>query len=113
MSQKCLRRCKDDAGRLVDELTPRNFTEFFVSKQTPKRMITLRKYTLPMEVEHIYLQLIRRAKKGKADGPDGIPMKLLQICPPAFAEILLDIFAAVARLKCVMKNWDFPFSSPS
>lgn len=53
----------DDASRLVDELKPRDFTEFFADKPTPKSLITLRKYTLPVEMERICRQAIRRAKK--------------------------------------------------
>ena len=33
-------------------------------------------------------------------------MKLLHLSPPIFAELLFELFAAGARLRCVMKDWD-------
>ena len=102
----------DDASRLGDELKPRDFTEFFADKPAPQNLVALRKYTLPTEMEKIYRQAIRRAKKGKAAGPDGVPMEILQVCPAPFAEMLFELFAAGARLKCVMKDWDVSILVP-
>ena len=102
----------DNASRLGDELKPRDFTEYFANKPTPKSLIALRKYTLPREMEKLFRKAIRKAKKGKAAGPDGVPMELLQICPAAFSELLFELFAAGARMRCVMKNWDFSILIP-
>ena len=71
----------DDACRRGNELIPRDFTKFFADKPPPASLVTLRKYTMPSEMEGIYCDAIRRAKKGKAAGPDGVPMELLQLCP--------------------------------
>ena len=72
----------------------------------------MRKYTLPREMEDTFTKAIRRAKQGKAAGPDGVPMELLQMNPKAFAELLFELFAAGARLRCVMKDWDLSILIP-
>ena len=61
---------------------------------------------MPREMEAIFAEAIRKAKKGKAAGPDGVPMEILQMCPVSLAELLYELFAAGARLGCVMKDWD-------
>lgn len=76
-----------------------------MNKLTPQSFIALRMYTLQIEMEQIYRPAISRAKKGKAAGSDGVPMELLHICPQVFAEIFFELFAAGARLRCVMKDW--------
>jgi len=102
----------DDACKRGDELVPREFTKFFADKPPPASLVPLRKYTLPREMEGIFLNAIRRAKKGKAAGPDGVPMELLQMSPFQFAELLYELFAAGARLRCVMKDWDLSILIP-
>ena len=109
---KKIQDATNDASRIGEELNPRDFTKFFADKPAPTHMVALRKYTLPAEMEEIYRQAIRRAKKGKAAGPDGVPMELLQICPAAFAELMFELFAAGARLKCVMEDWDVSILVP-
>ena len=101
-----------DADKLGDELIPRDFTKFFVDKPKPKSSVKLRKFTLPREMENIFAMAIRSAKKGKAAGPDGVPMELLKLCPLDFAELLFELFAAGGRLQCVMKDWDFSLLIP-
>lgn len=39
-------------------------------------------------------------------------MEILQLCPHAFAEVFFELFAARARLKCVMQDWDFSILIP-
>ena len=39
-------------------------------------------------------------------------MELLQMNPKAFAELLFELFAAGARLGCVMKDWDLSILIP-
>lgn len=63
-------------------------------------------------METIYRQAIRREKKDKASGPEGVPMKILQKCPAAFAELMFELFATGARLQCVMKIWEFSILIP-
>ena len=63
-------------------------------------------------MEDIFTKAIRRAKKGKAVGPDGVPMELLHMNPKAFAELLFELFAAGARLGCAMKDWDLSILIP-
>lgn len=49
-------------------------------------------------------QTIRRAKKKKAAGQDGVPIEPVRICPAACAEHIYELFAADTRIKCVVKN---------
>lgn len=103
---KRVRAETDYAGRLGDALRPRDFTGFFAENPPPQIRVPLRKYTLPIEMEKTYRQAITRANKGKEAGLDGVPMELPQKFPPAFAEILFELFAAGSRMGCVMKDWD-------
>lgn len=64
-------------------------------------------------MEEVYSQAICRAKKGKAAGPDGVPMELIQIYPTAFAEILFELFTDECRMKCFIKDWDVSISIPN
>ena len=56
---------------------PRKFTQFFADKPPPASLVSLRKYKLPREMEDTFDAAVRKAKKGKAAGPDGVPMELL------------------------------------
>ena len=67
---------------------------------------------MPSELEQIYRQAICCAEESKAAEPDRVPMEILKICPKAFAELLFELFAAGARLKCVMKDWDLSILIP-
>lgn len=102
----------DDGSRLGDELKPKYFTKFFVGKPSSKSLVALRKYMLPIEIEKLCRQAIRRANKRKAAGPEGVPMELLQICQAELAELLHEFFAAGARLQCFMKDLDFSIFIP-
>ena len=64
-------------------------------------------------MEDTYAEAIRKAKEGKAAGPDGVPMEILQMCPVTYAELLYELFAAGARLGCVMKEWDLSTLNPN
>lgn len=99
-----MQTASDEASRLGDELKPRKFIEFFADKPALNALITLRKFSLPAKMENIYSKAIRRTKKGKASEPDGVPIKLLKICPAAFSEILFELLAAEARMERVMKD---------
>lgn len=68
-----------DARRIWEDLKPRDFTEFFADKSFQKMLVTLRKYMMPREMEKIYRQGIRIAKKSKASGPEGVPIEILRI----------------------------------
>lgn len=94
----------DEDSKLGDELKSRDFTKFFADKQAPQSLKAWCRYTLQAEMRKLYTKEIRRAKKGKAAGPDGAPMELLQINTAAFAETFYELFTAGDRIKCVMKG---------
>lgn len=54
----------------------------------------------------IYKHEIRREKKRKAAVPDDVPIKILKTSPAVFAEMLYELFAAGARLRCMMNYCD-------
>lgn len=58
-------------------------------------------------MENVHRQDIRSAKKTKAAGPERVPTELLQVFPASFSELLYELFAEEARLRFVMKYWDF------
>lgn len=57
------RAATEDARKKCDELALREFTELFADKQPPASIVPLRKYTVPPEMEGIFCDAIRRAKK--------------------------------------------------
>lgn len=95
-----------DSKNLGVILQPCEFTKFFVDKPRPDFDIPQEKFSLLKEMQGIYRQAIREAQTGKAADPDKMPIELLQICPEEMAELLFELFAASARLECVVKGLD-------
>lgn len=78
----------------------------YVDKQKLGEAVPLRMFLLDPQMEVRMELAIRKAKSGKAPGPDGVAMELFKIYPGTFANVLYELFAACARLVCVVAGWD-------
>lgn len=57
-------------------LDPGDFTKYFADRPRPPQAVPLRRFDLPPTIVHDVEAAIRKAKPGKAPGPDGIPMEV-------------------------------------
>lgn len=81
-----------------------DFTAFFAAGKSSAAPIPIPKFYLCPDMDLIYEICIRRAKRGKNRGPEGVPMEILEMCPPVFARVLYEMYKAGARLGCVPRN---------
>lgn len=109
---KDIRRQSADASRLGDSLEPKDFTAFFADKEKPPKKVPLQKFVLDPEFRDLLCVAIKRSKKGKAPGPDGIPCELYKLVPDLFAEVFYELFAACGRMAAVVPGWDLSILIP-
>ena len=112
---KILRRHQRQAGEadlVGDALDPQDFTTFFARKSAPTAPIPLQKFDLQPEFRDVLLMAIKRAKRGKAPGPDGVPVEIYQMAPEVFADVFFALFRACGRLGVVPPGWDLSILIP-
>ena len=95
-----------------EALKPADFTEFFASKPRPDGPVPLRHFALPEAFRESLCRAIRKAKTGKAPGPDGIPVDIYKMLPDRFADAFFALFAACGRLAAVVPGWDLSVLIP-
>ena len=105
-------RAAREAAQVGETLDPGDFTAFFADKPLPPAPVPLQHFTLEQEFRDTLELAIRKAKKGKAPGPDGIPVEIYQICPALFADLFFEILAACGRLATVIPDWDLSILIP-
>ena len=93
-------------------LDPSDFTKYFAAKPRPPEHVPLRHFDLSPLVKHELDTSIRRAKRGKAPGPDGIPMEVYKIDSALFANVFYHMFKACGRLAAVVPGWDLSVLIP-
>lgn len=81
-----------------------DFTAFFTVEKDSNEHVSLAKFDFHPKMGKIYASAIRKAKRGKAKEPDGLPMELLKICFKLYAHFLYNMFKAAARLGCVPRD---------
>lgn len=105
--------CASDTASLQGmSMDRREYTEFFTNVPPPPYPVPLLAYKHPPDFEARIAAAIRKAKRGKAPGPDGVPMELFKLAPDLFAYLLFEMFNACARCGYVIEGWDLSILIP-
>ena len=106
------KRASDTASSQGMSMDRREYTKFFTNVPKPPRQVPLSKFKHPADFEARIAAAIRKAKRGKAPGPDGVPMELFKLAPDLFAHLLFEMFDACARCAYVIEGWDLSILIP-
>ena len=105
-------RESQETGTKGARLDPSDFTQYFCDKTRPPGPVPLRRFELEPEMKNVLETALRKAKRGKAPGPDGIPMEVYKLDCPLFANIFYHVFKACGRLATVVPGWDLSVLIP-
>ena len=99
------KRRRAEENRAGKQLVPSQFTEFMGNLSTNLSAPIPRCFTTPQEMIMDIQHAIESQDIGKAAGPDGIHVEMLQVAPRLSAQLLFTMWSTFGRLAYVPNKW--------